>query len=40
VFLVDRGAQTRVAAAAESLGTKMIPVRLAPHGVRVRAVPQ
>ena len=40
VFLVERGAQSRVAASAESLGAKVIPVRLAPHGVRVRAVAQ
>jgi D-glycero-alpha-D-manno-heptose-7-phosphate kinase len=40
VFLVERGAQSRVAAAAESLGAKVISVRLAPHGVRVRAVAQ
>jgi D-glycero-alpha-D-manno-heptose-7-phosphate kinase len=40
VFLVEHSAKSRVAAAAESLGAKVIPARLAPHGVRVRAVAQ
>ena len=40
VFLVERGAKSRVAACAESLGAKVIPVRLAPQGIRVRVLSQ
>jgi D-glycero-alpha-D-manno-heptose-7-phosphate kinase len=40
VFLVERGAQARVAAAIEAQGARVIPARVASHGVRVRAVPK
>jgi len=40
VFLVEHGAKSRVAACAESLGAKVIPVRMAPHGVSVGVLSQ
>jgi D-glycero-alpha-D-manno-heptose-7-phosphate kinase len=40
VFLVERGAQTRVAAAIEAQGARVIPVRVALRGVRVRVMSQ
>ena len=40
VFLVERGAQGRVAAAIEAQGVRVIPVRVASRGVRVRVVPK
>jgi D-glycero-alpha-D-manno-heptose-7-phosphate kinase len=40
VFLVERGAQARVAAAIEAQGARVIPVRVALRGVRVRVMSQ
>jgi len=37
-FLVERGARERVADAIEREGAQVLPVRVAPHGVQVRAV--
>lgn len=37
-FLVERGARGRVAAAIEREGAQVLPVRVAPRGVQVRAV--
>jgi len=37
-FLVERGARQRVAAAIEPAGATLLPVRVAPEGVRVRAL--
>ena len=37
-FLVERGARDRVAAAIEREGAQVLPVRVAPRGVQVRAV--
>jgi D-glycero-alpha-D-manno-heptose-7-phosphate kinase len=37
-FLVERGARERVAAAIEREGAKVLPMRIAPRGVQVRAV--
>jgi D-glycero-alpha-D-manno-heptose-7-phosphate kinase len=37
-FLVERGARDRVAAAIEREGAQVLPVRVAPRSVRVRAV--
>ncbi|MBM3745723.1 MAG: GHMP kinase [Acidobacteria bacterium] len=37
-FLVERGAKERVAAAIERQGAKILPVRVAPQGVRVRVL--
>lgn len=39
-FLVEPGAKDRVSAAIEHEGAQVLPVRVAPHGVRVRIVSQ
>jgi len=37
-FLAERGAAPRVAAAIERAGARVLPVKVAPRGVRVRVL--